>query len=150
MGPQRTAIILASAPGVGVHPYANKTNTASLFFSSTSQQTARAFYLEASYGQTSVVGAWGAVGSASDVYGPYTLSTASCSTGTIGNEALAAADAELDYNAYDRIVIAWHYSPCGNGGVATIRAQSQGTRDGATQYLSISWDFNADRGRHDD
>ncbi len=74
---------------------------------------------------------------------PLHLSTASCSTGTIGNEALAAADAELDYNAYDRIVIAWHYSPCGNGGVATIRAQSQGTCDGATQYLSISWDFNA-------
>src|SRR3989442_1656510 len=49
-GPQSTAIILASSPGASAHPYANKTNTASLFFSNSSGKSMRAWIEQASYG----------------------------------------------------------------------------------------------------
>lgn len=141
-GNQHTAVILVMAPGVASHTYANTTNTASLFFdASAGARSARAFYLEASYGQTTITGANGAPGSASDVYGPYTIATSSCSTSTIRSQALAAADPTLDFNAYHRVVLSIVNPACG-GGVGSIRTQGVGTYDGASQRLSISWDFN--------
>lgn len=74
-GPQRTAIILASPPGAGTHPQADKANLASIFFSASNPQSARSFYSEASYGQATIVGERGVEGSAADIYGPYTLSS---------------------------------------------------------------------------
>lgn len=142
-GPQHTAIILVMAPGVSSHTYANKANTASLFFDgSLAARSARAFYLEASYGQATVTGASGTPGSASDVYGPYSIATSSCDSTTIRNQALAAADLAVDYNAYHRVVLSIVTPGCGNGGIGTIRTHSVGTYDGASQRLSISWDFN--------
>jgi hypothetical protein len=141
-GVQKTAIILVSAPGASAHPYANKTNTASIFFASANTQSAYNYYAQASYGQTTIAGGTGAEGSASDVYGPYTLSTATCDTTTLANQAFAAADSELNFSNYNRVVISVNYSSCGNGGVGTVRVQTVGAYDGATQQLSISWDYN--------
>lgn len=141
-GPQHTAIILVTAPGVASHTYANTAATASLFFdASVGAKSARAFYLEASYGQTIVTGANGAAGSASDVYGPYSIAATSCDTTTIRNQAFQAADAALNFNAYHRVVLSIVNPACG-GGVGTIRTQSVGTYDGNSQRVSISWDYN--------
>lgn len=142
-GNQRTAIILVMAPGVSSHPYANKTNTASIFFSSTNIQSARSFYTEVSYNQTTIVGGTGAEGTADDVYGPYNIAATNCDSSSIRTQALAAADAELNYNAYDRVVLSISNSSCGGGGIGTIRTQGVGVFDGASQRLSISWDFNS-------
>ena len=145
-GNQHTAIVLVMAPGVGAHRYANKTNTASLFFdASPGAKSARAFYLEASYGQTTVTGANGTPGSASDVFGPFAIAATDCNTTNIRNQAFAAADPTLDFNAYHRIVLAIDNPACG-GGVGTIRTQTVGTYDGNSQRVSISWDFNSGLG----
>jgi hypothetical protein len=143
-GLQRTAIILASATGVAAHPYANKVNTASIFFSSSNPQSARAYYAQASYGQVAIVGANGE-GTAADVYGPYTTSAPSgfCDSWVMDNLALQAA-ADLDYSRYDRVVISWNdpNAGCGFGGVASIGSVQFTNLHGAGQLLSISIDMN--------
>ena len=83
LGLQRTVVILASAVGApSPHPYANKANTASLVYSSTSGQSLRAFITEASYGQATVVGGSGGVGTSADVAGPYDIAR-SCDPATL-------------------------------------------------------------------
>ncbi|MCC7107628.1 MAG: hypothetical protein IT307_21035, partial [Chloroflexi bacterium] len=144
-GDQRTAIVLASAPGAAAHPYADKTNLASTFFAFGNPLSARNYYLEASYGQTALLGANGE-GTAADIYGPYTLISSTCDTSTILSQVLAASDPDINFNQYDRLVISWNYSPCGNGGVGTVRVQTIGTYDGGTQRLSVSWNFNGAMG----
>ncbi len=119
-GPQRTSIILAGPRGASAHPYADKSAVASMFFSTTSGRSARAWYDEASYGQATIVGGSGTEGTAADVYGPYTVNSATCSTTTIRTEAFAAADAQLNFNRYDRVMILWNHPPCGNGGVGSV------------------------------
>lgn len=141
-GNQRTAVILVTAPGVASHPYANKANTASIFFATANAQSARSFYREVSYSQTTIVGGQGTEGTAGDVYGPYGIAHANCDTTTIRTQALAAADPEVNFNAYDRVVLSFANPTCGNGGVGTIRTQNVGAFDGASQRLSVSWDFN--------
>ena len=144
-GAQRTAIVLVTAPGVASHPYANKANTASLFFAddgnpATAEKSARAFYLEASYGQTSIVGGSGNIGDANDVYGPYQIDVSSCNSTQLRKAAVAAADPELNFSTYDRLVISVINPSCGNGGIGSIRTQGVSTGEG-TQRLSISWNF---------
>lgn len=144
-GNQRTAIILVTGSGATANPYSNKTNTASIFFSSSNAGSARNFYYEASYGQTVIVGGSGAEGTAADVYGPYNIAATDCSTSSIRSQAFAAADAELNFSTYDRIVISASTpaaANCGGGGVGTVRSQYQGVYDGQAQYLSVSWDYN--------
>jgi hypothetical protein len=143
-GQQRTAIVLIKASNASSHPYSgNKTATANLFFdASAGAKSARAFYLESSYGQTTIVGGGGAAGSASDVYGPFTIASTSCGdSGTIRSQALTAADSAINYNQYNRIVLSIANPSCGSGGIGTIRSQGVSTNDGP-QSLSISWDFN--------
>jgi hypothetical protein len=145
-GLQRTAIILVSAPGANAHPYADKTKTASIFFASANPQSAYNYYLQASYGQATIAGGSGAEGTAADVYGPYTLSTATCDTDTLMSQAFAAADSEINFNNYQRAVLSVNYSACGGGGVGTVRTQTVGTYDGATQKLSVAWVYNSGLG----
>ncbi|MCC7368590.1 MAG: hypothetical protein IT306_09215 [Chloroflexi bacterium] len=144
-GNQRTAIILAMGSGIASHPYANKANTASIFFSSANAGSARNYYYEASYGQTLIVGGNGVEGTAADVYGPYSIAATDCNTDTIRAQAFAAADPDLNFGTYDRVVISVMTTTaagCGSGGVGTVRSQYQGSYDGAFQYLSVSWDYN--------
>jgi uncharacterized repeat protein (TIGR01451 family) len=145
-GVQKTAVILASGSGAAAHPYANKTNTASVFFASANPGSAYNFYLQASYNQTTIAGGNGLEGTASDVYGPYTLNTTSCDATTVRNAAFVAADPDLNFSNYQRIVISYNNSACGGGGVGTVGAYGQGTYDGANQILSVSWDFNSGLG----
>ncbi|MFN8522873.1 MAG: hypothetical protein U0821_07165 [Chloroflexota bacterium] len=148
-GVQRTAVVLVSAPGQGAHPYIDKSVAASLVFSSTSGQSMRAFFDQASYGQTTVVGGSGGEGTASDVYGPYVLTADSCSIGTILSGAVALADADIDFNSYDRLVIAYNRTTgasCGYGGVAYIGSVGLGLRDGAYQNASAALALNTGLG----
>jgi hypothetical protein len=143
IGTQRTAVILVSAPGAGTHPFANKTNTASIFFPLSPAATLRGFYEEASYGLARVTGAnSNTPGGPSDVYGPYTLNTSTCDPATLRDQGFSKADPDLNFNSYDRIVFSVNDASCGNGGVGTVRTGYQGNYDGAFQYLSISWNFN--------
>jgi hypothetical protein len=141
-GPQRTAIILVMEPGVASHPYANKTNTASVFFSPSNPQSARAFYDEVSYRQLTIVGASGGPGTEADVYGPYSITATDCGSSNIRNQALAAADPDINYSNYDRIVMSIATPTCGGGGIGSIRTQTVSTNEG-TQRLSFSWDFGS-------
>lgn len=146
VGPQRTVVILASSTGTpSSHRYANKSNTASLFFSASSGQSMKDFLEEASYGQTTIVGASGP-GSSSDVVGPYSIAT-SCTPGTIFKNAVAAADSAVDYNLYDRVVIAYeHPTQCSFAGVASLGTWPLGVLDGAQPSLSVSVNVNAATG----
>ncbi len=145
-GLQRTAIILVSAPSAGSHPYANKTNTASIFFSFTNPLSAANFYYDQSYNATDIRGSTLSEGTAADIYGPYTLTTDTCDTSIIRSEGLAAADPAIDFNSYDRIVFSINKPSCGNGGVGNVKAQWQGTFDGVTQYFSVAWVYNSAMG----
>ncbi|MFN8632511.1 MAG: hypothetical protein U0893_01565 [Chloroflexota bacterium] len=150
-GPQRTAIVLVNGGNNPAgHPYADKTNVASVFFSSANPLSGRNYYLEMSYNQTSIVGGNGAEGTAADVYGPVTVASTACDAGdpgtanTFATQALTAADPLVDYNNYDRVVFVINNpaNACGNGGIGTVRTNSFGPFDGNQQQLSISWLFN--------
>jgi hypothetical protein len=146
LGPQRTALLLANAAGAPAHPYANKVNTASLYFSSTSGQSLRAFISEASYGQATVVGGSGGEGTVADVFGPYNVPL-SCSTTVLIPSLLSQADPEMNLNNYDRIVVLLnHPSACSYAGIASVGAYPRGTYDGATQFLSYAINVNAANG----
>ena len=101
--------------------------------------SARAFYLEASYGQTTIVGATGGR------HAPTCTARTPSRTvrpDQILNGAFAAANPQLDFGAYDRIVISWN-SACGSGGVGTVfRTLGDLEGNGVVQYLSVSLDFN--------
>lgn len=72
------------------------------------------------------------------------MASATCSTSTIQTQALAAADPDLNFNNYDRVVILIKKPSsltCTFGGVGNVRAQSKGTLDGNSQYFSRAWIF---------
>ena len=144
LGSLKTAVILLQAGGA-TSRYADKSVTASLFFSSTSGVSARAFVSEASYGQATIVGASGE-GSATDVYGPYTIGTTSCDFNTVTAAGITSADPDLDYNNYDRLVFNYENPACDSGGVANIGANSIGVLDGRDQFLSRSMNKNGSFG----
>jgi hypothetical protein len=146
VGVQRTALLLASASGAPAHPYGDKTNTASLYFSRTSGQSLYAFINEASYGLTQVAGASGGAGTAADVFGPYTVPL-TCSTTTLIPNLLGQANPEANFNNYDRIVVLLnHPSSCSYAGVASVGTYPLGSYDGATQFLSYSINVNTANG----
>jgi len=92
------------------------------------------YYEEISYNQTSFPG------SINDIYGWYTLPIdQTCSSTTTRNEAIAAADASVDFSAYDRLIIVAPFgSSCGWAGLGTIGKYSISTQDGWVS-LSVSW-----------
>ena len=131
IGSQRTAIILASAPGAPPHPYANKANTASIFYSASNSGSARNYLAQASYGPdaagfATIAGATGAEGTTADIYGPFTVA----SNGCMGSgDVLSAIGTAINYLNYERIVIAVNDPDlCGHGGlsgIATVTSQGQ-------------------------
>ncbi len=141
LGSLKTAVILLQVSGA-TSRYADKAVTASMFFSSSSGVSARAFVSEASYGQATIVGGLGIEGTTADVYGPYTIGTTSCDFSTVSAAGVTIADADVDYNLYDRLVFNYENSACGSGGVANIGANSIGFLDGRDQFLSKSMNKN--------
>src|SRR5712691_8929906 len=136
-GSQPTAIILASAPNAPPHPYANKAATASVFFSSANPQSARNFFLQASYGLTKIVGSdLNADGSAVDVYGPFTTADNACDF-----DPIALADPAVDYKKYVRIVVLVNNPACAGGGYAPTAATLHTTAEG-DRLLSVATLFN--------
>ena len=112
-GGQRTAVILVNgSQASAAHPYANKTSTAGIVFSYGNPLSAANYFYAQSYHLVDVVGGTGTEGSAADVYGPYTLSTSACDIQTVDTAAFNAADPELDFNRYDRVLISYHGTGC--------------------------------------
>jgi hypothetical protein len=137
VGPQRTALILASAPGMAVHPYADKQATASVFYSASNPGSARSFFSQASYGLSTITGANATTdGTATDVYGPYVTATATCGFD------LALADPDIDYARYDRLVVLMNNPACGNGGLSVTQPVQYTTGDG-TLLLTVSNLYNS-------
>ncbi|MFN0071292.1 MAG: InlB B-repeat-containing protein [Chloroflexota bacterium] len=142
LGPQWTAVILVSGPSAGAHPY-SAVQSANLVFASANPGGARNFFLQASYNQTTITGAGptGAEGTTADVYGPYTLSHTGCDFSTIRGQAIAAADVNINYSNYHRVIIVWNNAGCGGGGVANVRTVGLSTGEG-TQRLGVAMVFN--------
>ncbi len=115
-GPLRTALVLASGTGAPAHPYANTTNTASVFYSSSNPSSAYNYFLQSSGGTAKVAGAAGTEGGASDIYGPFTISGSSCmSTSTV----MAVAASSINLANYERImIVANDPTLCGAGGLS--------------------------------
>src|SRR5579859_5720593 len=124
-GPQRTVVILISAPGQGTHPYADKNATASVFYDSGNPKSARSYYYGASYGLLTITGANpNRDGGAGDGFGPYVAPDASC-----GPDVIALSDAYINFNNYDRMVVLVNNDKCG-GGLAATAPQIFNTGEG--------------------
>lgn len=143
IGPQRTAVVLASASGAPAHPYANLSNTASIFFSPNNPQSARNFFVQSSYGTASagstvLVGGASAEGTTADIYGPFAVTTGSCMTAT---DVLAVAGPSINFANYDRIAISAN-DPirCGGGGLTGPQTVSAG---GQPKSIPTSINYNA-------
>jgi len=143
VGSQRTAVVLASAPSAPAHPYANKTSTASVFFSASNPQSARSYYAQSSYGPASagavlLVGAAGADGTAADVYGPFTINVSGCMNST---DVMAAVGSAIDFASYDRVVIAANDpTNCGGGGLSGPQTV---TVLGQPKSVTVSINYNS-------
>lgn len=89
-----------------------------------------AYWQEASYGQLSATG---------QVFGPYAVNVASCSsTSAIRSAAIAAADADVDFRNFSRLFIVHpNVSGCSLG-VGTIGCSTLSSGDGTFQ-ASTSW-----------
>ena len=89
------------------------------------------YYAENSYNKISITG---------DVFGWYTIPIdQTCSYGTVRSEAIKAADNDIYFPNYSRLVIVATYGPsCGWGGLGTIGKQNVSTLDGAV-VMSTAW-----------
>ena len=89
------------------------------------------YYLENSYNKTSVSGA---------SFGWYTLPMAqTCDTNLVHSEAIKAADNDVLFTDYSRLIIIAPYGPsCGWSGVGTIGKSSIATADGNVN-MSTAW-----------
>ena len=105
-------MILVTFPGAAAPPL-TKAQVGDIVFG-TSGRSAAAFYKEASYGQLDLTG---------DVYGSYTLDRAyRCGEFVqMRTAALAAADAEIDFSRYSRILVVHpDIAGCETSGQGTI------------------------------
>ncbi|HYI95100.1 MAG TPA: hypothetical protein VEX68_16260, partial [Bryobacteraceae bacterium] len=111
-GAQRVAVILVNFPGTAAAPI-TKAQVGDIVFG-TSGRSAAAFYKEASYGQLDLTG---------DIYGSYTLDRAyRCGEFVqMRTAALAAADADIDFSGYSRILVVHpEIAECETSGQGTI------------------------------
>ncbi len=143
IGPQRTAVILASAPDAPPHPYADKVSAANLVFAASNPGSARSYYAQASYGSgspafTTIVGATGGEGGPDDVYGPFIVAANGCMS---WKDVLLAVGDAVDYLSYERLLIAVNDPKlCGAGGLTTpITVDVQG---GQTKTVTESTIYN--------
>jgi M6 family metalloprotease-like protein len=88
------------------------------------------YYQETSYGKVSLEG---------DVHGVYPLTlAATCNYIAVENAAVAAADADIDFTQFDRLMIFAPFTGCTFGGLGTIGKKNVSTADG-TVRMSVSW-----------
>ena len=114
-GVQKVAVILANFPGKPA-PTLTKAQISDLVFG-TSGRSVVNFYKEASYGQVTLTG---------DVFGWYTLDRAyGCDEFLqLRTAALKAADAEIDFTRYSRVLVIHAGADCETVGQGTIGCQS--------------------------
>lgn len=111
LGVRNTAVLLVTFPGVT--PDVTPAQVHDIFFD-TAGRSLNSFWQEASYGQTSAQGG---------VYGWYDLDTTyTCAqTDQIRAAAIAAADADVDFQTIDRLFVAFpNPGGCGWSGAATL------------------------------
>jgi hypothetical protein len=131
----RTAIVLIDGPGAGPNPYGytsqNKTNTASMFYSSTNPVSARSFVHLNSYGAAEIVGGKGVEGDATDIWGPYAVPANGCSDDVAA--AAVAADPNFNPANYDILAVVVNDPSCG---VAATGSPFIGTKRFASPIVS--------------
>jgi M6 family metalloprotease-like protein len=132
IGVQHAVVILVDYPG-NTNPF-TKTEALNSFFAATPGRSLDGFWREASYNRTSATG---------DVFGPYLMSRSySCDSGGpegLRAEALAAADADVDFTRYDRVFIV-HPDPggCAYGGLGTLACTTLSS-PGETFTATTAW-----------
>jgi M6 family metalloprotease-like protein len=123
-GNQNTAVLLATFPGVTPPVSVTTTSVYDIFFGA-SGRSLDGFWREASYGQTSASG---------NVFGWYILDQAyTCSSmNLLGNAAIAAANADVNFQNYTRIFIVLPYNPgCGWSGQSMVGCSSLSSPSGS-------------------
>jgi M6 family metalloprotease-like protein len=126
-GPQRVAVIMVNFQD-GTQSIISKETVDDIVFN-----TVGHYYDENSYNQTSIQG---------QSFGRYTLPLPSttCDIYTILNAAATAADADVDFTQYDRIVVTGPFNNCGFTGKGTIgKGVTLPNQDGASGFFSAAW-----------
>ena len=123
--------VLVIVAGIGnIQPTANAEQAKELVFGK--DNSVNDYYNKASFGQVSLAG---------DVVGPYNLNESLCSPHEILDAAIKAADADVYFPKYSRIILDVPRTSCiWVGGEATIGNMSILTDDGEIN-ASVSWDY---------
>jgi M6 family metalloprotease-like protein len=136
-GPQNTAVLMVTFPGVTPPSYVTAQSVSNAFFGGAGFNLA-GYWQEASYGKTSVVG---------NVFGWYTLSTSySCATtDQMRAEAISlASKSGVNFQNYTRIFLVVPDMGCGWAGAANMACQSltapTGLFNASTSYINwVEW-----------
>ncbi len=129
-GPQNTAVLLVTFPGVAA-PGITAQTVWDIFFGVSGRSVSN-FWYEASYGQTTATG---------DVFGWYTLDAAyTCDEyHAMRDAAIRAADPYVDFTKYNRVFIIFpNPGSCGWAGLSTVGCGGLTTGDGSIT-ASTSW-----------
>jgi len=124
-GPQQTAVIMVNFQGTAQSAF-SKTTADEVVFNGVNK-----YFQENSYGKISVVGS---------TFGWYQLSiAATCNTSQVQQEAITAANTDINYLNYSHIIIVAPFGAvCGWAGESTLGAYDVGTPDG-TVKLATNW-----------
>lgn len=125
-GNQRNAVILVNFQNDTSQRFTKQTANNIMF---TNSNSVNKYYQEASYSKASITG---------DVFGWYTLPiNKTCNYTTVLNQAVAASDADINFQNYSGIVIAMPAS-CGWAGLAYVGKINVATADG-TVRTRVAW-----------
>jgi len=127
LGPQSTIVLIRQNPSV---PSPLPLSEVDQLIFSNAPNTVQDFYIKNSYEKTSLVG---------DVVGPYTIDNTSCTWSELVGPTIAAADDDVYFPDYDRVIVLVKSSDCpaGPGGSSTLGKTNLVTNDG-TSRVSIS------------
>lgn len=131
IGPQNTAVILVTFPGVNLPAAVTPSLVNDIFFANTGRSV-NTFWQEGSYGLASATG---------QVFGPYALSQVyTCDQySAMRTAAIAAADPYVDFTKYTRVFVVFpDPGGCGWAGLGSLGCGSLSSADGTFQ-ASSSW-----------
>jgi hypothetical protein len=125
LGEQQTAVLLINFQNT-TQPQVTKETIRDLVFNQTNN-----YYKEISYNKTSMTG---------DIFGWYTLPmNQSCDTSFFAHYAMQAADADVDYTKYKRLIVYAPFGSCPWGGYGSVGLQRYGDNiPGGPFFISLS------------
>jgi M6 family metalloprotease-like protein len=131
MGDQRTVVLLVTFPGVTPPIEVTPASVQEIFFAS-SGRSVDGYWRETSDGQASASG---------DVFGWYTLPQAYVcdDSSAIRTAAIAAADADVNFQQYTRVFIVFPTSGCSWAGLGTLGCPTLSSPGDGSFRASTSW-----------